>query len=303
MSVKVHHAALAVDDLATACRQWVAMTGFVPDQPRSFSRATAEAAGLGAVALTALHLHGRTGVLELVHVESPEAGRERPAGTVAEPGLTHACLQAPGTGGRFDHLVMAGARPVSPPVLLPTGIRYAYVRDDGGNVLELEQLDEEAHLSQAPPDAATWLGHIGLCTPDIERATRFWAGVLEQEPYARADLGPMPAFDEITGLRDARMSWSSWLRTGVLGIELWQFHEPLTRPRVDPRAVDALGWHHIGLACTDVRAERARLVELGARFPVLPADGGRVPVLFGRDPDGNLLELIDPTTTTQGASA
>ena len=303
MSVKVHHAALAVEDLAAACRQWAGMTGFVPDEPRVFSPEQASAVGLGDVSVTALHLHGRTGLLELVQVEGADGARERPAVTVAEPGITHACLQAPGSGGRFDLLVMAGARPTSPPVLLPTGIRYAYVRDDAGNVLELEQLYEDAHLSQAPADAATWLGHVGLCTADIDRATRFWTGVLEQEPYARADFGPMPAFDEITGLPGVRMSWSSWLRTGVLGVELWQFHEPATRPRPQPRAADALGWHHVGLSCTDVRSERDRLVELGARFPQLPADGSPLHVLFGRDPDGNLLELIDSTATTPGAAA
>ena len=302
MSVKVHHAALAVDDLAASCRQWAEMTGFVPGEPRTFAAEQAAAVGLGEVAVTALHLHGRTGLLELVHVDSADAERERPAATVAEPGITHACLQAPETSGRFDLLVMAGARPVSAPVPLATGIRYAYVRDDAGNVLELEQLGE-AHLPDAPDGASAWLGHVGFCTADIERATRFWAGVLEQEPYARVDLGPMPAFDEITGLKDARMSWSSWLRTGVLGVELWQFHEPVTRPRAQPRAVDALGWHHIGLSCADVRAERDRLVGLGARFPALPADDRRVEVLFGRDPDGNLLELIDQTATTPGAAA
>jgi catechol 2,3-dioxygenase-like lactoylglutathione lyase family enzyme len=214
---------------------------------------------------------------------------------VAEPGITHACVQAPGSGDRFDQVVLAGAHPQSPPVLLGTGIRYAYVRDDAGNVLELEQLYEDQHLSEAPADAPSWLGHVGLCTPDVDRATAFWSGVLEADPYARAEFGPMPAFDEITGLDGVRMSWSSWLRTGVLGLELWQFHQPVTRPRSEPRAVDALGWHHVGLSCTDVRAERDRLVGLGARFPALPEGDRPVPVLFGRDPDGNLIELLDTT--------
>jgi catechol 2,3-dioxygenase-like lactoylglutathione lyase family enzyme len=294
VSVKVHHAALAVEDLEGAARQWAQMTGFAPDPPRAFTPEQAAAAGLGRVSMTAQHLTSRTGVLELVHVQGEDAAREQPAATVAEPGITHACLQAPGSEGRFDQLVAAGARPQSPPVLLGTGIRYAYVRDEAGNVLELEQLYAQ-HLSDAPAGAATWLGHVGLCTADIDRATQFWVGVLETEPYARAEFGPMPAFDEITGLPDVRMSWSSWLRTGVLGVELWQFHEPATRPRPQPRGVDALGWHHVGLACTDVRAERERLVALGARFPEPPAGDEPVPVLFGRDPDGNLLELLDTT--------
>jgi hypothetical protein len=51
----------------------------------------------------------------------------------------------------------------------------------------------------------------------------------------------------------------------------------------------------VGLSCSDVRAERDRLVALGARFPELPDGEGPVPVLFGRDPDGNLLELLDTT--------
>jgi hypothetical protein len=51
----------------------------------------------------------------------------------------------------------------------------------------------------------------------------------------------------------------------------------------------------VGLSCTDVRAERDRLVGLGARFPALPEGDRPVPVLFGRDPDGNLIELLDTT--------
>ncbi len=293
MGASLHHVGLSVQDLDRALAQWTGLTGFPPGARRTFDRDVCEAAGLGPMSIDAVHLAGGTAPVELVSVHS--GGTLQPAlPTVATAGITHACVQAPRATGRFERLLDAGLRPQSAaPVLLPTGIHYAYARDDEDNVVELEQLGPE-WLDRAPAtvrEQPMWLGHVGICTADIDRATDFWGRALDQEPLARAAFGPMPALDEITGLTGVRTNWTSWLRTGVFGLELWQYDEPRTTAQRGPRSPASLGWHHVALACTDLAAERDRLVGLGASFPA----AGDAPVLFGHDPDGNLIELlIDP---------
>ncbi len=293
MGASLHHVGLSVQDLDRALAQWTGLTGFPPGARRTFDRDVCEAAGLGPMSIDAVHLAGGTAPVELVSVHS--GGALQPAlPTVATAGITHACVQAPRATGRFERLLDAGLRPQSAaPVLLPTGIHYAYARDDEDNVVELEQLGPE-WLDRAPAtvrEQPMWLGHVGICTADIDRATDFWGRALDQEPLARAAFGPMPALDEITGLTGVRTKWTSWLRTGVFGLELWQYDEPRTTAQRGPRSPASLGWHHVALACTDLAAERDRLVGLGASFPA----AGDAPVLFGHDPDGNLIELlIDP---------
>lgn len=290
MTVSLHHVGLSVRDMDRALAQWSSLTGFARGARRTFDQDMCEAAGLGQLSVESVHLAGGTAPLELVSVRSTEP-LEPALANVASAGITHACVQAPKETGRFERLLDAGARPFSvAPVLLSTGIHYAYAQDDEDNVVELEQLGEE-YLSSAPSvvrEQPMWLGHVGLCTADIERATAFWSSALEEQPLARADFGPLPQLDEITGLAGARTSWSSWLRTGSFALELWQYTEPRTEPRTQPRPPASLGWHHVALTCSDLVAERDRLVDLGASFPT-PGD---LPVLFGHDPDGNLIELV-----------
>jgi len=274
-----------------ALAQWTGLTGFAPGPRRSFGPDVCEAAGLGPMTLDAVHLAGGTAPVELVSIHSGGT-LQRGLPTVASAGITHACVQAPGGTGRFERLLDAGLRPFSvAPVRLPTGIHYAYAQDDEGNVVELEQLGPD-RLGPAPTvvrEHPLWLGHVGICTADIDRATDFWGRALGQEPLARAAFGPMPALDEITGLPGVRTRWTSWLRTGVFGLELWQYDQPRTTAPSGPRSPASLGWHHVALACTDLAAERDRLVGLGASFPAV----GGGPVLFGHDPDGTLIELLD----------
>jgi catechol 2,3-dioxygenase-like lactoylglutathione lyase family enzyme len=291
MGASLHHVGLSVRDVDRALAQWSGLTGFPSGARRTFEPDVCEAAGLGPVSVDAVHLAGGTAPVELVSIRS--SGTLQPAlPTVATAGITHACVQAPRGAGRFERLLEAGLRPHSvAPVLLPTGIHYAYARDDEDNVVELEQLGPD-RLDSAPAvvrEQPMWLGHVGICTADIDRATEFWGRALDQEPLARAAFGPMPALDEITGLSGIRTHWTSWLRTGVFGLELWQYDEPRTTPQGGPRSPASLGWHHVALACTDLAAERDRLVGLGASFPAV----GSAPVLFGHDPDGNLIELLD----------
>jgi catechol 2,3-dioxygenase-like lactoylglutathione lyase family enzyme len=290
MGASLHHVGLSVRDMDRALAQWTGLTGFASGARRTFDPDVCEGAGLGPMSMEAVHLAGGTAPLELVSVRS--GGSLQPAlPTVATAGITHACVQAPRDTGRFERLLDAGLRPHSvAPVLLPTGIHYAYARDDEENVVELEQLGPD-RLGSAPAvvrEHPVWLGHVGICTADIDRATDFWGRALDEEPLARAAFGPMPALDEITGLPGIRTRWTSWLRTGVFGLELWQYDEPRTTAQRGPRSPASLGWHHVALACTDLAAERDRLVGLGASFPAV----GGAPVLFGHDPDGNLIELL-----------
>lgn len=82
-----------------------------------------------------------------------------------------------------------------------------------------------------------------------------------------------------------------FLATGDLTIEIEQVPEVsgLARGR---------GWHHLALEVEDVDAAYAELSARGVRFqdpPAgFPADAPLLRISFLTDPDGNLLELVQP---------
>lgn len=83
-------------------------------------------------------------------------------------------------------------------------------------------------------------------------------------------------------------------------IELFEFFTPA--PRHDtPATPSDYGYTHIGFEMTDIEAEFERLKGLGMTFSLdAPADLGDVKSVYGRDPDGNVIELMQMQPGTLG---
>lgn len=133
--------------------------------------------------------------------------------------------------------------------------------------------------------------HAAISTPDLPRALGFYRDLLGAEIVTDFEW-PVGAeiADRIVGLRGSSAR-AVMLRLGNAMIELFEFHSPEARPGDPERPVCDHGITHICLDVTDIEAEYERLRATGMRFNSPPQDLGAVRSTYGRDPDGNVIEL------------
>ena len=143
--------------------------------------------------------------------------------------------------------------------------------------------------------------HDAISTGDLQRALAFYRDLLGFEMVFE---GGWPAgvevADNITCLPGSSAQLAM-LRAGNAFIELFQFASPAPSPGDPNRPVCDHGITHICLDVTDVDAEYERLTAAGMRFHCPPQDLGGSRVTYGRDPDGNVVELqevLDPASAT-----
>ncbi len=137
--------------------------------------------------------------------------------------------------------------------------------------------------------------HTAISTGDFERALAFYRDLLGFEVTsefgwpAGVDLA-----DRITGL-EGSAARVAMLQLGSDSVELFEFTSPAPKTGDPKRPVCDHGITHIALAVTDVDAEYQRLKQAGMLFHCPPQDMGASRVTYGRDPDGNVIELLEST--------
>ena len=134
--------------------------------------------------------------------------------------------------------------------------------------------------------------HTAISTPDIERLLAFYRDLVGFEVESDHELEPHPRTDEILGLADARFR-VVMLRMGESRLELFQFAQPTPEPAQSDRPVCNHGITHVCLRVSDIDDEAARLARGGMRFHCPPVQAGRLRATYGRDPDGNVVELLE----------
>jgi catechol 2,3-dioxygenase-like lactoylglutathione lyase family enzyme len=137
--------------------------------------------------------------------------------------------------------------------------------------------------------------HIAISTPDLERLVAFYRDVLGFEVIEEFDWekGDQAA-DQVTGLKDSAAK-AVMLKGGNFHLEIFEFQSPPPKP-VDPnRPVCDHGLTHFSFEVTDVQAVYDRLKKAGVRFNCPPEKLGDLgTAIYGRDPDGNVIELQGP---------
>jgi catechol 2,3-dioxygenase-like lactoylglutathione lyase family enzyme len=137
--------------------------------------------------------------------------------------------------------------------------------------------------------------HAALSTPDLDRCVEFYTGVIGCEvAWTFGWPKGSDAADQVTGLRDSAAR-AAMLRLGSSFIEIFEFSSPRGRPVAGERPVCDHGITHICLEVTDLQAEYARLAAVGVRFHCPPQAQDTGWVVYGRDCDGNVLELLEFT--------
>ena len=137
--------------------------------------------------------------------------------------------------------------------------------------------------------------HTSITTPDVDRLAKFYTEQLGFEVVSRSGWdGGNAAADAIYGLKDTAVRMVM-LKTSNSYLELFQFISPEGAPAEANRPICNPGVTHICLMVDDARAEYERLSKAGMVFHCPPQDAGSVgSATYGRDPDGNIVELLQP---------
>jgi catechol 2,3-dioxygenase-like lactoylglutathione lyase family enzyme len=135
--------------------------------------------------------------------------------------------------------------------------------------------------------------HAAISTPDLDRAVRFYRDTIGLELLSEGDWRDSDTADRITDLEGSATRWVM-LTAGNSHLELFQYDSPPGAPQDPNRPVNDHGITHICLEVTDINETYDRLVEAGMRFHCPPQDLGDIGIAtYGRDPDGNVVELVE----------
>ena len=140
--------------------------------------------------------------------------------------------------------------------------------------------------------------HTAISTGDLERSLAFYRDLLGfEEATAFAWEAGNETLDGITGLRDSAAR-VALLRTSNSFLELFEYSAPEPRAGEANRPVCDHGITHLCLEVKDIDAEYERLRAAGMRFHCPPIEASGVRATYGRDPDGNVVELLEVIDTT-----
>ena len=132
--------------------------------------------------------------------------------------------------------------------------------------------------------------HTGIHCHDIDRMIRFYREGLGFTMVGEFDWADDAKLDHIVDLKDS-VARGAMMRAGTCYIELFQYANPA------PRNVQALtaadkGYTHICIDTDNIEEDMPRLIAAGMDFGGRQfIDMGHVKTLYGRDPEGNLIEL------------
>ena len=135
------------------------------------------------------------------------------------------------------------------------------------------------------------LHHAALAVPSMQRALDFYCGVLgfrvTMEAELPAGFAPMnEAFGVANAACKVRM-----IRKGGSCIELFEFADAEAGDARRP--VNRIGITHIALATDDYLADYDQLAKQGVVFNAPPFGAAPQRFAYGRDPFGNVIELLE----------
>lgn len=134
--------------------------------------------------------------------------------------------------------------------------------------------------------------HTAISTGNMDRALAFYRDLLGFRVLSDGSWQKgAEQIDRIVGLKDSAARVAI-LQAGNVFIELFQYESPTPHPGDPRRPVCDHGITHLCLDVQDVDAEYQRLKAAGMTFHCPPQAVGRgIKTTYGRDPDGNVIEL------------
>lgn len=143
--------------------------------------------------------------------------------------------------------------------------------------------------------------HIAVNTANLDRLYRFYVEVIGFTPTIdEFRWQDDPSIDRMIGLPHSAAR-TRMLKAGNCYFELFEYSAPAARTATPLRPCDR-GYTHFSLDVTDIESEHRRLVAAGMEFFDERIGGsGALMALYGKDPDGNIIE-IQQTSPEHGFS-
>lgn len=135
------------------------------------------------------------------------------------------------------------------------------------------------------------LHHVGIAVMNPSAMLGFYRDLLGFEVVAEGSWDASARNDALTGLNGSAARYFV-LRRGHTYIELFAYSAPPPEPGDPDRPVCNAGITHLCLAVDDIEKEYSRLSSAGVRFHTEPGPPGAFRATYGRDPEGNVFELI-----------
>jgi catechol 2,3-dioxygenase-like lactoylglutathione lyase family enzyme len=135
--------------------------------------------------------------------------------------------------------------------------------------------------------------HPALSVPDLAKALEFYCEKLGFEQVMSAEIpSGIPPLDEAFGLPDAGCKVAI-VKRGNSAIEIFEFQAEDTQPADPQRPVSKHGITHICLAADDYEKDYELLKRAGVKFNGPPNGDAPSRWAYGRDPFGNVIELLE----------
>lgn len=142
------------------------------------------------------------------------------------------------------------------------------------------------------------MDHIGISVSDLGRAIAFYRDLLGMELVAPEPFGD-ERYSTLLGLKNAQGK-VALVRSGSLQIELFEFAHPQPKAGIEDHPVCDHGISHFCIKVTHIHDLYARLRASGVVFNCPPMEFfGKALATYGRDPDGNIFELLEMIETDE----
>ena len=135
--------------------------------------------------------------------------------------------------------------------------------------------------------------HFGIVVPDLDKASQFYQQALGFEEQYRFNWTAehSPLVEQVIGIKDSA-AHAIMLEGGGCHLELFEYSDP--EPRGDPESErpSDRGIAHLAFAFDDVDAAWQRFKDAGGVIHNKAIQLGRSRAVYGRDPFGNIIELM-----------
>lgn len=135
--------------------------------------------------------------------------------------------------------------------------------------------------------------HVAISVPDLEKARAFYVDILGCTECARTEWKRAEVPDRILDLKGTAAKLMMLRAGDNFFLELFEFSAPDPGPLDTNRPVVKYGYTHFCFEVSDIAAVHKRLAAAGMRFHCDPQASPNSTATYGRDPFGNVIELIE----------